>query len=92
MFTSKRRGTPPRKIRPGRDNSLGESLKKVVVFWKWERSYTFFDNVNYAVWKGTDGHYYHKYVGRSNNLRFIDTRNTTLYWIKCFISAAGYKK
>ena len=58
--------------------------------WQWESSTKYFDDVNYNVWQGSDGYFYHNYVGRLNNPRYKATRDATVYWIDCFKKSAGY--
>ena len=49
---------------------------------KWSTSY--FDDVNYDVWRAKNHYFYHKWVGRFNNPRYLLTQEVTKHWIKCF--------
>jgi uncharacterized protein RhaS with RHS repeats len=51
---------------------------------------TFFDDVDYNIKKGSDGDYYHSFVGRNSNPRFINTKDDTIKYIKQFIKDVDY--
>ena len=63
--------------------------------WQWESGNSYFDNVDYYVYRGTGvnrNFYFHEYVGRVYNPRYIVTRDATILWINCFIKEAKYKQ
>ncbi len=55
-----------------------------------EMSTIAFDDVDYNVWRGKDGKFYHENVGKDANPRLIATKEATIKMINNFKTATGY--